>query len=395
MDMTYRELIELYKNEKLEEKQREIVKNDIERHEAISEYLFDEGEIPRVEDLERDNELSDSSITDKQDEEARSFKKMMKASIRKAFIKMGVIVGAVVLAIVMFVIYAVPQMMDSFYYDPAEVVSEKGDSETNRFTLDFATYSELFLPENYRDSVIVDRNGYGKYNINILQTTSGTGVFTNVAGRIEQGKLTLYDANLLSRHVANAFIPNDPDFVKNIGDSGSYYSDPMKELQKLNENDNYIAYVTLDEIKTISQFVNWCTKTEVSPDWCAIDLNNYEGNNIYRGTFGFNYGASCSEIKYDKNAYPYLSSFDADTTSGKDKNEVMTTHVLSMLTYLSEQASFNKMMGNKIIDYEKVADNIKSNGLSISGFMIVAPKSELIRIGKADGVIYIYTKPIR
>ena len=65
--MTYRELIELYKNEKLEEKQREIVKNDIERHEAISEYLFDEGEIPRVEDLERNNELSDSSITDKQD----------------------------------------------------------------------------------------------------------------------------------------------------------------------------------------------------------------------------------------------------------------------------------------------------------------------------------------
>lgn len=391
--MTYRELIELYKNGKLEDKQREMVKNDIDRHEAISEYLFDEGEIPRVEDLEREDELFDSGITDKRKEEERSFKKMMKASIRNAFIKMGVIVGVIVLAIVMFVMFAVPQIMDSFYYNPAEIVSEKEEPETNRFTVDFSTYSELFFPENYRDNVIVDRNGYGKYDINILQTSSANGVFSNVAGKIEQGKITLYDANLLRRHEANAFIPNDPDFTKNIGDSASYYSDPIKELQKLNENDNYIAYVTLDEIKTISQFVDWCTKTEVSPDWCAINLNNYEGNNINRGSFGFNYSTTCTEMHYDKNAYPYLSSFDA--ASGKDKNEVMTTHVISMLTYLSKQTSFNKMMGNNIIDYEKVADNIKSNGLNVSGFMIVAPKSELLRIGKADGVIYIYTKPIR
>ena len=37
--MKYRELIELYKKGKLDD-EKEMVENDIERHEAISEYLF-------------------------------------------------------------------------------------------------------------------------------------------------------------------------------------------------------------------------------------------------------------------------------------------------------------------------------------------------------------------
>ena len=39
--MKYRELLELYKKKELGEEQREMVERDIERHEAISEYLFE------------------------------------------------------------------------------------------------------------------------------------------------------------------------------------------------------------------------------------------------------------------------------------------------------------------------------------------------------------------
>ena len=49
--MKYRELIELYKKGKLDDEKKEMVENDIERHEAISEYLFSEGEIPEIKDL--------------------------------------------------------------------------------------------------------------------------------------------------------------------------------------------------------------------------------------------------------------------------------------------------------------------------------------------------------
>ena len=42
--MKYHELLELYKKKKLGEEQREMVEQDIERHEAISEYLFEKEE---------------------------------------------------------------------------------------------------------------------------------------------------------------------------------------------------------------------------------------------------------------------------------------------------------------------------------------------------------------
>ena len=51
MAMTYRELIKMYKEGSLNEEQTAKVEKDIERQEAISEYLFDEGEIPGVDSL--------------------------------------------------------------------------------------------------------------------------------------------------------------------------------------------------------------------------------------------------------------------------------------------------------------------------------------------------------
>ncbi len=404
--MTYRELIELYKNGKLEEKQKEMVKNDIERHEAISEYLFVEGEIPRIEDLERDyfkNELLDNSNMDNQEEEVRLFSKMIKSSIRNAFIKMGVIVGAIVLAIIMFIIFAVPQILNLFYYNPAKVVDKQGELETNRITLDLATYSELFLPGYYRDSVMVDSNGYGNYDINIIQTSSYSGLFTNVAGKIEKGKMTLYDANLLKKPTGNAFIPDCTDLrASYVGDGAAgSYSDAMKKLQELDENQFYLAYVTLEKIKKYSQFVEWCTKEEVNPDWCAICLKDNEGYYTPNTLFGFIYKSSCGSMSYDKDTYPYLTTFDASTTTREDKNwavseDIMTTHVVSMLRYMAKQASFNKMMGHdNLLEYLNVADNVESNGLNLYGFAIVAKKSDLLNISKADGVAYIYTTPMK
>ena len=51
--MTYRELLELYKNGKLPEDKRRELEAEIEKQDAISEYLYEEAEIP---DLSFDSE---------------------------------------------------------------------------------------------------------------------------------------------------------------------------------------------------------------------------------------------------------------------------------------------------------------------------------------------------
>ena len=83
--MTYRELITLYKTGKLDEEQKKQIEADIERQEAIGEYLFETEEIPELEDL--DVAGVGQNVNDAMDEK---FIKMIRNSIRKAFLKMGI-----------------------------------------------------------------------------------------------------------------------------------------------------------------------------------------------------------------------------------------------------------------------------------------------------------------
>ena len=49
--MTYRKLLELYKTGELELEQRKKVEKDIERQEAISDYLYEQEDIPELNDI--------------------------------------------------------------------------------------------------------------------------------------------------------------------------------------------------------------------------------------------------------------------------------------------------------------------------------------------------------
>ena len=49
--MTYRELLELYKAGELELEQRKRIEKDIEKQEAISDYLYEQEGIPSLEDV--------------------------------------------------------------------------------------------------------------------------------------------------------------------------------------------------------------------------------------------------------------------------------------------------------------------------------------------------------
>lgn len=403
--MTYRELIDLYKCGKLDKEQREQVEKDIERQEAISEYLFDEGEIPGLEDLTDDglveNSIEDNATDSVFSDEAEQvqFAKMIKASIRKAFIKMGVVVGVVVLVAVLLVIFALPKAVDLLYYNPGEIVGTHEACETNRMSLDMAVYTELYMPESFRDEVSVNENGYGEYDIDIMQTTSYTGVFTNVAGKIERGKLLLYDSNVLKKPEGNAFvgaIPGVDGYAGKVGPAGEP-EEAFEELQALDETEYYAAYITLEEVLSYSDFVEWCETGEIQavPEWCAIAQKNMDGSFFDDETMGFSYCRCYSMMPHNYEQYPYLTIYDTAETMGEEdehvSEEVMTEHVVNMLRYMGEQKEFIKMMECEA-DYEYLANNVEEHGLNIYGFVMLGNKDEIIELSKKDGVAYVYAK---
>lgn len=164
--MTYRELLNLYKQGKLDDVRKKEVEASIEKQDAISEFLYEEGEIPEFSDLESENaenpeneEWLSGQKNNQKDEINRQFIKEIRWSIRKAFIKMGIIVGVAVLVIVLCAVFILPKAVSDFYYNPNEVVGKYEEMTTTRMDLDLSVYSELFLPGNHRSRSVRYREG--------------------------------------------------------------------------------------------------------------------------------------------------------------------------------------------------------------------------------------------
>ena len=135
--MKYHELLELYQKKELGEEQREMVEQDIERHEAISEYLFEKEEESILQDSGKMPEESMIQFTKKEKNVAENFTKRVNRAIRRAFLKMGAVVCAVTLVVVLLILFVLPHVVSDFYYDPGRIVGEDSDGgTTNQMSLD-------------------------------------------------------------------------------------------------------------------------------------------------------------------------------------------------------------------------------------------------------------------
>lgn len=425
--MTYREILKLYKQGKLEEAKQKEIEADIEKQDAISEYLFEEDTIPDIEFMEENNEGAEETEA----EQDSRFLKMINQSIKRAFIKMGVTVGAVVLIIVLLIVFALPGFVSLFYYDPGKIIGKNplNGIKTNQVSLDMAVYTELFVPGYYRSRVEVDDLGYGKYDICIKQETSINGFFTDLSGKINKNHMLLYDTNVIKRPVQNVFMrteeteglpftsyENEETGEIEYGGPAGTPENAKEELQELDEKDYYIAYVTLDRITEYEKFMKWLETLELSDPWrsgylddahdktripfassnflwCSVYLEDAHGTlpayNIGFMTHTDNYNMCFDEEEYPGLCYPDIQY------EVPDKEEAQA-HFLSILKYMSRQKRFLKMMGEEeSVDYNGMIELVKKNGLQLNGFAVVAKKAELLDLAEDERVCYIYTVPMR
>ncbi len=392
--MTYRELLELYKDGKLDENRKREIEAEIEKQDAISEYLFEESKIPELDDLGATESKAETEADEK-------FISYVQKSIRKAFIKAGTVTGAVVLAIVLLVIFVLPDFVSLFYYSPAKIIDE--EYMLNQMSLDMAVYSDVFMPGYYRDSVITEDLGYGKYRIRIVQTSSVDGIFKNVNGIIERNNLVFYDSNALKQPVGNAFLPVgktweyaylDGETNALIGINGTK-KDAYNEIDKLNENQYYRVFVTLEKLMAYEDFYKWFTSLDVSDIslWCAVGACDENGM-IISENMGFNVTPNGNCFRWDKEKYPHLSLLDADSGALKDTGdcEIMKAHFISELSYLRDNDGILKLMKNSDTDFDSIIESVEKDGLNIYGFFVVAQKEDILKLRGQSEISYIGTE---
>ncbi len=412
--MRYYELLELYKKKELGEEQRRMVEQDIERHEAISEYLFEKEEEDILQGSAKIPETSE--IRTKDDKKERNteadFTKRVNRAIRRAFLKMGAAVCAVTLVIVLLVLFVLPRAVASFYYDPGRIVGESSTGgTTNQMSLDMAVYTELAMPGTYRDNVQAEDRGYGNYDISIYQNVSRSGEFHHVAGRIERGTLKLYDINLFNIPSSNIFgwFQMDMDRKDTLTEQvekgvGSFAYSPESKAQSeeylnaLDDNKQYLAFVTLDRILSYDDFIRFTEKySERAGDiWCAP--RTAEGSHMPNGrpaNLGFYVTlGQTSMLEWDREKYPdlilravdELAEWDEAEEKIKD-GEYAAEHFAVMLDYMSEQDGFLRMIRQQEPEmYADAADYIRDNGLQVYGFACRADKETLLELNAEEEV---------
>lgn len=384
--MTFSELIKLYKEGTLPEKEKKMLEAEIEKYDAISNYLCEESEIPALDSLCIGD---DSEENEQQKKQSEQFAKMINSAVRRIFARTGIIVGAVVLAVVLAVVYVLPNLVSSFYYNPNEViaVSDYGN-ETTRMELDIGVYTELFMPCMHRGVVIAESEGYGEYAITIPQSVSYTGQFNTIVGRLEKGELTLYTPDLLRHPTGNAFVL--PMSVKwnfhGMGAAGEpEYA--FAALNELDEHERYIGYFSLDGLWEYERFYE---EFGEYAQWTAI----YEGTD-QSYMFGFLDGVGGAVINWDKEKYPLLSSLGYNGPIDFSVEENAKTHFLSMLYYLRDYPEIAEMFDNSLRHWDEVIEYIEQNELQTYGFAVVGDRDIFLEIAEKEGIAYVYTTPMR
>lgn len=427
--MTYRQILDEYKKNALPEEKQKEVAADIEKHEAISDYLYEESEIPDInEAFSEPNENTcgcngsgcdpgpAGSITDSA-QRAEDFTAVVNRSIRKAFLKLGITVFAAAALLILFVQFILPGIVDNFYYDPTEIVSQPTDSFIeNRMSRDIGTYTELVMPETHRTDVTAESLGYGKYNISIHQNLSYTDFFSTATGDVTRGKLRLFNEDILRKPTGNAFgwsqiyvdFKNGEYLTKSLTELYKITDEHMKNdveegeimhgaagspeqsletIKGLRDDMPYYAYVTFERMLDFSQvekIIDPADKDDfmITEPWLAVDT--YPRSNAPDGS---SYGYITT--------LPKIGFIVQDQDNVSENEELQQKHFTDMLDYMAEQTDFLKMFDEDPQTFADASQLIKKNGLHIYGMGCTVSKSTMLKLMEFDNVREIYVKNIQ
>lgn len=402
--MTYRELLELYSQGRLDEQQKIEVEKELEKQEALADYLFEHQAPPGMEDFfdgtpafGANAEDADGEAPETSREDSEAIAKQINRSIRKAFIKTGVIAVIIGLILTLFVVFALPHIVSAFYYDPGKTSTELGTDDSGmpieQLERDMSVFAELSIPElGPQITVGTDSFGYGNYSFYIdsasqVGSDSNTTTINSIlTGNIKRNSFVCYNYKELATYLESH------DFA---------YEDSDREIDRMKSGELYYAYVKLRDVMPYETFyADFVHSDEYGTNgswvWCAIRTCRDETmlDFLDKGFYATVQGHS-AEYGYDDNAYPMLAWADeTGSLSGDvelDTEKKAYRHFNSMLKYMLDCNKFRSLKNQISIEVsEEDKDYIEENGLGVYGFIYVSDKEHIETLARAKSISKVF-----
>ena len=399
--MNYRQLLDRYKEGLANEEEKRLVEQEIEKYEALEEYLSE------ILDEEFDNITKTSSVK-KHDEETSRLKKSVNNRLRK------VVFTSVLTVVVLYIsiFYGISGIIDRLYYNPTAVTqSEKQEYQSPDFYYDMQAYISMNMPGySIYPLTFQESKGFGSYEVSY----SLRDLFTNDDQRhfvnLSRGKLTYAIDGIFSTKnrfmIWEGFEKIQYQFSKDTAENATTVR--AEDVQRKNEETlrylnelNPLSYISMsivfDGDLTMDEFYN------MSKEYPALDFKWAGIRTVEAGTqwsetqpmhlIGFNPNFNDEPSSYqrpDPQKYPFfyldLVSFRGDSVLSEKEfpeaiSEAYGIHFRSRLEYLRNREEFVGMFDYnyyKTDFYDDALAYIDEYGVKTYGVLVFGKAEEFL-----------------
>jgi hypothetical protein len=379
--MSFKATLEKYKTGTATAAEKRAVEEEIEKSEAISEYLSGQimDSIPNAPigvDLP----------------EASKIRGQVNRKLR----------GAIALAALAFIAIAcaalviVFPIVNSTFYNPLKgAKNEIGGKNWGQMSIDMSVFSELHLKGFETPFVYAESFGFGKYDLTVYQyDTFRNYAETQYRSWIVRGKLdrsSLGDA--LSRGLGFYWIYGqytDDEQLEEIGKVSAH------ELSRLPESAQVKAYLFFSAPLGLEELAAFVKESQARVLWTGIKCSSEES--FWDGKFGFSplgKRTPLAQSAYSQEQFPILELDESAPSGGVDivdysklSASAYEIHFQSMLDYMASREEFLEVMGIRY-DYKGALSYVRKNGMLCHGALVAGSRDEVDGLAKDPKIKHI------
>jgi hypothetical protein len=376
--MKYRELLERYKEGLVSEEEKQRIEQDIEKYEAIEEYLSEGLDMDLI-------NLTVPGNSEKHDDETIKIKKSVNSRLRKVIftsvsIVMGLLIG---------IFFVISPLVDSYYYNPSKVTVGDNKSDVN---FDIYALTELNMPGySLTSDVHVERHGFGEYDISFYRRNHFTQEASHAAAKIKRSKRTKNQTEI-NEHISFDYFMDIRHPIGNPNQINEHKQRVMDHIMKLNPVSYVSASLTFEKDLTMEELRKLQVKyPNIEFVWAGI--RTAAPDKINQHLIGINLIKNSNMFWDQKNIeekYPAFRILDWLVNPRGYKSGEMSLdaqayelHYKSLLQYLIDRKKATDIldiMPRRSADYKAALDYAEENGVKTFGVLTYADAKDLIEL---------------
>ena len=383
--MTFRELLGKYKDGTLTDEEKLLVEQELEKSEAINDYL--------AEVLEKSIGFKDNNNYEVADENNANYHDTIVKEIKKTVnIRLATVVGASVICVLIVSLlfqYIISPIVSSLYYDPTAKTS--GQKYQQDLSYDLRGITEVSMP-GYAISNLyhaVDK-GFGKYDLLYTRRDLFTNEEVTVNAKIERNmRVGTLESFYFRTYTAFSEFWNSEEGSKEYEESLEFKKGFSKQdieyIKKLPSTSYISAWVRFSEDLTMKELseIKGEYNGKVNFKWIAVRTAQKQGRQLAGFSTGTNDGFYAEPVNEER--YPGFQLSDAMQiiTKGFQYEELVAKiyemHFTSLLKYLVDhKEAVSALVGNtEQYDYESALSYIEENGMNTYGALVYGEANDL------------------